>query len=62
LPEKHCRAHHGEGCQDDLSAAEAKELGAHAPEVFRLQLQPDKEQHHDNAELGEVLDRDDIDA
>ena len=51
----------GRGGAGDLQAAEPEQLHAHLPEHARLEFQADEEQHHDDAELGEVLDADDID-
>ncbi len=39
----------------DLQAAETDQPVAHVPERARLELQPDEEQHHHDAEFGEVL-------
>ena len=40
----------------DLEAAEAEDRSAQPPEQRRLQLEPDHEEHHHDAELGEVHD------
>ena len=40
----------------DLQAAEAENGAAQRPELRRLELEPDDEQHDDDAELGEVHD------
>ena len=39
----------------DLRAAVAQQFVAHVPEGTWLQLQPDQEQHHHDAEFGEML-------
>ena len=38
----------------DLESAEPEDRSAHPPQQRRLELEPDDEQHHDDAELGEV--------
>ena len=47
--------------QHDLSAAEPGKLAAHLPQALGLHLESDDEQHHHHAELGEDLQRLDID-
>ena len=38
-----------------MCAAHAKKFMPHIPQGLGFQLQPDQEQHHDNAEFGEML-------
>lgn len=45
-----------------LQPAETEKLRPHLPEYLGLQLEADQEQHHDDAELREVLNADDIDV
>ena len=40
-----------------LRDAEAEDVAAQRPQPRRLQLQPDDEQEHDDAELGDAEDR-----
>ena len=60
LAKHHRDRHHHQrgGCH--LPAAKADQPSAHLPQLFRLELKPDQEQHHHHAELGKVLDGDDI--
>ena len=60
LAERHGDGGDGERGEADLTAAEAEKAQAHGPEHFRLELKPDEEEHHDDAEFGEMLERDDI--
>ena len=48
----------GDGCggDDDLQAAEPDDVAAEGAEDGRLDLQADEEEHHHDAELGEVED------
>ncbi len=39
-----------------LDKSQPEDLPAHAPESRRLHLQPDDEQEHDHAELGDLQD------
>jgi hypothetical protein len=47
-------AAHGGGGDQHLQAAEAEDRGAQAPQPLGLELEPHHEQHHHDAELGEV--------
>jgi len=62
LPESHGHARDEDGGTANLQSAKPQKSGPHRPEHFRFQLQPDEKQHHDNAELGKMLDRDHIDS
>ena len=42
--------------RNDLEPAETEQRTAHPPQHRRLQLEPDHEEHHHDAELGEVQD------
>jgi hypothetical protein len=46
----------------NLRTTEAKQPRSHLPDALRLQFQANEKEHHDDAELGEVLHRDDIDV
>ena len=61
LPHRHRNTHNNRYGNADLQTTQAKQLVPHPPQQARLKLQPNQEQHHDNAELGEVLDADHID-
>ena len=61
-PQCHGDACDGQGGQADLQAAQPEKPGAHLPEQLGFQFQPDQEQHHHDAELGEVLNADHVDV
>ena len=52
--ERQARPAGHDGRAGDLQSAHAEDRSAHAPEQRRLQLEPDEEEHHDDAELCEV--------
>ena len=61
MAEQHCDDRHC-GCRDcHLQAAEAQQFSPHRPQQVRFELEPDEKEHHDDTELGEVLDADDVD-
>ena len=45
---------------DDLRGTEPEHGAPHQPDALRPQLQPDQEQQHEHAELGDLLDRLDV--
>ena len=47
----------GDTGRHHLGEAEPEDLVPHAPEFGRIDLKADEEQHHDDAELGDLADR-----
>ena len=56
LPPGNGDADNGRQSQPDLQSAQAEQFVAQPPKHLRRELQADKKQHHDDAELGNVLD------
>ena len=54
--ERKCDGGDGGGGDNDLESSEADDVAAEGAEDGRLDLQADEEEHHDDAELGEVED------
>ena len=56
-PSEHADAGQQRAANDDLRDTEAENLAAQAPQPRRLHLEPDDEQEHHHAELGDMQDR-----
>ncbi len=58
--EHQCNTHHGGSSNRHLTAAKAQQLPTHRPKVLGFKFKTHKEQHHHDAELGKVLNGDNI--